>query len=382
MKRRNRLKLHGLRDKSSSPVIVGIRDKVVKASIEMTKELFDQIEPIETRRMARKEKLMDFVLDSLDSTKEKLTGRDDALKAMVTALKEEIAKFKGDELMLQISNFNEKEAFYWFEDRLKPWEKHELGRQGITKLTIAITEAESFVELGPRKDKFETSNPKETGNGEGDHEEERDKNDNGDNGKNGGNRKWKPKNKPKNPMKYFLCNGPHMVRYYSKRSVFSAIEGENDPDKEIMRLGSIMSGVEVKKVKESGKKQVDYFFCNGPHRMRDCSDQSKLSTISKGEKVELDENLFISEKAAGKLSLSIIKSTKKIKTINFEEVPTVGVARGVELQIDEWKGKEDFEPTCTDQADSGRGNSKWGQIRATTYCERDVPTSETVRARR
>lgn len=118
--------------------------------------------------------------------------------------------------MLQISNFNEKEAFYWFEDKLKPWEKHELGRQGITELTIAITDAESFVELGPRKDKFETSKPKETDNGGGDHKEERDKNDNGDNGKNGGNGNWKPKNKPKNSMKYFLCNGLHMVRYYSK----------------------------------------------------------------------------------------------------------------------------------------------------------------------
>ncbi|MBA0715340.1 hypothetical protein Golax_014243 [Gossypium laxum] len=235
---------------------------------------------------------------------------------------------------------------------LKPWEKHELGRQRITELTIAITEVESFVELGPRKDKFETSKPKETGNGGGDHEEERDKNDNGDN-------------------------------------------GEDDPDKEIMRLGSIMSGVEVKKVKESGKKQVDCFFCNGPHRMRDCLEQSKLSTISKGEKVELDESktsmlgsmilssakrnnkyvglmfvdinipsqksnalvdmgasdLFISEKAAGKLSHSIIKSTKKIKTVNSEEVPTVGVARGVELQIGEWKGKEDFEVIHLDDYD-------------------------------
>ncbi|MBA0789164.1 hypothetical protein Gotri_026810, partial [Gossypium trilobum] len=34
-------------------------------------------------------------------------------------------------------------------------------------------------------------------------------------------------------------------------------------------------------------------------------------------------DLFISEKAAKKLSLSIKKSNKKIKTINFEEAPTV-----------------------------------------------------------
>ncbi|PPR85349.1 hypothetical protein GOBAR_AA35344 [Gossypium barbadense] len=54
-------------------------------------------------------------------------------------------------------------------------------------------------------------------------------------------------------------------------------------------------------------------------------------------------DLFISEKAAKKLGLSIRKSNKNIKTVNSKEAPTVGVARNVELQIGEWKGKEDFE---------------------------------------
>ncbi|MBA0776957.1 hypothetical protein Gotri_011889 [Gossypium trilobum] len=46
-------------------------------------------------------------------------------------------------------------------------------------------------------------------------------------------------------------------------------------------------------------------------------------------------NLFISKRAAKKLGLSIRKSNKKIKTVNSEEAPTVGVVRNVELQIDE-----------------------------------------------
>ncbi|MFQ6650418.1 hypothetical protein Gotur_022873 [Gossypium turneri] len=46
-------------------------------------------------------------------------------------------------------------------------------------------------------------------------------------------------------------------------------------------------------------------------------------------------DLFISEKAARKLGLSIKKSNRKIKTVNFEESPTVGVVRDVELQIGE-----------------------------------------------
>ncbi|MBA0735596.1 hypothetical protein Gogos_019431 [Gossypium gossypioides] len=67
---------------------------------------------------------------------------------------------------------SEKEDFYWFEDRLKPWVKHELSRQGITELTIVMADAEFFVELGPKKDKFESSRPKDTCNGGGDHEKD------------------------------------------------------------------------------------------------------------------------------------------------------------------------------------------------------------------
>ncbi|MBA0609389.1 hypothetical protein Godav_021448, partial [Gossypium davidsonii] len=58
------------------------------------------------------------------------------------------------ELMLQISDLSEKEAFYWFKDGLKLWAKHELRRQEITKLIVSMAEAESFVELGLTKDKF------------------------------------------------------------------------------------------------------------------------------------------------------------------------------------------------------------------------------------
>ncbi|MBA0814630.1 hypothetical protein Gohar_020446 [Gossypium harknessii] len=61
------------------------------------------------------------------------------------------------ELMLQISDLSEKEAYYGSEDGLKLWAKHKLRRQGITELTIAMAKVESFVELGLTKDKFESS---------------------------------------------------------------------------------------------------------------------------------------------------------------------------------------------------------------------------------
>ncbi|MBA0753916.1 hypothetical protein Gogos_021753, partial [Gossypium gossypioides] len=75
--------------------------------------------------------------------------------------------------MFQISNLSEKEAFYWFEDELKPWANHDLYRQGITELTVAMAEVESFVELGPTKDNFELSKPNGKGNVERNHEEDK-----------------------------------------------------------------------------------------------------------------------------------------------------------------------------------------------------------------
>ncbi|MBA0735701.1 hypothetical protein Gogos_019522, partial [Gossypium gossypioides] len=84
------------------------------------------------------------------------------------------------ELILQISDLSEKEAFYWFEDRLKLWAKHELRRQGITELT-AMAEVESFVELGLMKDKFKSSKPNGKGNSERNREEDKEGHSDDDN---------------------------------------------------------------------------------------------------------------------------------------------------------------------------------------------------------
>ncbi|KAH1114000.1 hypothetical protein J1N35_007378 [Gossypium stocksii] len=174
------------------------------------------------------EQLRDFVLDSLgtntkkmnelvNSTAKKLAKKDENLEDMVLAMKKEIEelkrelmiykatlsngmlssrpkqqamdvskleKFKGarstrdvgnflwemDELMLQISDLNEKRTFYWFVDGLNPWEKHELLRQGIIELTVAMSKIKSFVELGLMNDKFESSKPNGKSNGERNHE--------------------------------------------------------------------------------------------------------------------------------------------------------------------------------------------------------------------
>ncbi|MBA0753962.1 hypothetical protein Gogos_021889 [Gossypium gossypioides] len=83
-------------------------------------------------------------------------------------------------------------------------------------------------------------------------------------------------------------------------------------------------------------------------------------------------DLFISEKAGKKFGLSIKKSNKKIKTINFEEAPTMGVVHNVELQIGEWKAKEDFEVIQLDDYDYVLGLNFLDRIQVVLYPRADV----------
>ncbi|MBA0577322.1 hypothetical protein Golob_025146 [Gossypium lobatum] len=49
--------------------------------------------------------------------------------------------------MLQIFDLSEKKTFYWFEDGLKLWAKHELCRQRITELTVTMAEESPLLSL-------------------------------------------------------------------------------------------------------------------------------------------------------------------------------------------------------------------------------------------
>ncbi|PPR92863.1 hypothetical protein GOBAR_AA27813 [Gossypium barbadense] len=89
-------------------------------------------------------------------------------------------------------------------------------------------------------------------------------------------------------------------------------------------------------------------------------------------------DLFISEKAAKKLGLSIRKSNKKIKTVNSEEAPT----RNVELQIGEWKGKEDFEVIQLDDYDYVFGLNFLDKIQTVLFLWADKSILSLVRHQR
>ncbi|MBA0754967.1 hypothetical protein Gogos_019818 [Gossypium gossypioides] len=83
-----------------------------------------------------------------------------------------------------------------------------------------MTVVESVVKLGLGKDKLESSKSKESGACEKDHKEDFvDDNGNSDNSGNGKPRvgKKKPKRK-RDKLKYFLCDGLHMLKTCPKKS--------------------------------------------------------------------------------------------------------------------------------------------------------------------
>ncbi|MBA0723112.1 hypothetical protein Golax_003721 [Gossypium laxum] len=195
--------------------VVNLEESVgnMKETLELVEGRTDGFDPME-------EQLRDFVLDSLDANKEKmnellestegkLAERDEYLEDMALAMKKEIDELKGELAIYKatlsngmLSSKPKQQAMdvskqenlrrrrftdekrggkaigTWEEfqreakKQLKPWEKHELRRQGITELTVAMAEAEFSVELGSAREKLEASKPNGKCNGERNYEED------------------------------------------------------------------------------------------------------------------------------------------------------------------------------------------------------------------
>ncbi|KAG8472442.1 hypothetical protein CXB51_035290 [Gossypium anomalum] len=156
-------------------------------------------------------------------------------------------QYTENELMLQISDLNEKEAFYWFEDGLKMWAKQELRR------------------LGPKASQ------------------------------------GKPWDR-KGPLKYYLCQGPHRMSVCPKKAAFHAMEEQAEDDAK--SLNSILGGAEDKA--SNGLMFVDIIVAG----------RGLNTLVDTGA-----SDLFMSEKMAKELSLKIEKYSGQIKMVNSESIP-------------------------------------------------------------
>ncbi|MBA0731624.1 hypothetical protein Golax_025532 [Gossypium laxum] len=250
-------------------------------------------------------------------------------------------------------------------DGLKPSAKQELQRQGFQEVTNAIIVAESLVELVPRRDRFESSMPNGRGNGGYHEEDEEGHNDYGNGSRSDGgngkpqNGKWRPNSLKEKSGKLicYLCKGPHMKRDYPKISSVSTIKRNDEPKevKPIEKITSMFNSMVLIPKKRNGGEELMFVNIN-------IAGQKRNALVNTGASY-----LFIPKKAAGKLGLSIKKLNRKIKTVNSKEASTVGVVHNVELQISEWKGKEEFEVIQLDDYDYVLGLNVFDRIQAALY---------------
>ncbi|MBA0570065.1 hypothetical protein Golob_003753 [Gossypium lobatum] len=184
-------------------MLSALKDRVVtlEESIRDAKERLDEADGgLIDGLQSMKEQLRDYMSESLSSIENKLTDRDDTLEAMMTTSKEDIAELKGELTIYRAALGNRglllcislccfvivvlsvhRHETWWDRNwdlrgvhslkhnfiRIMPMMKL---RQRVQELTKAMSVAESFIELGLRKDIPESSKPKFKlrGNGRGD----------------------------------------------------------------------------------------------------------------------------------------------------------------------------------------------------------------------
>ncbi|MBA0550972.1 hypothetical protein Golob_021878, partial [Gossypium lobatum] len=179
--------------------------------------------------------------------------------------------------------------------------------------------AKSIVELILRKDRFESFKPNRRGNG-GYHAEDEEghsyygnnSSSDGDNGK-PRNGKWRP-NSPKNKrgkLRCYFCKRPHMKRDCPKVSSVLAIKRDDEPEeaKPIEKKTSTVNSTVLIPKKRNGREGL----------------------------------MFVDINIAGQKMYALIDTGASDLSILEKEAPTVEVVCDVELKINEWKGKKEFE---------------------------------------
>ncbi|KAE8673495.1 Detected protein of unknown function [Hibiscus syriacus] len=207
------------------------------------------------------------------------------------SLREHVRKFF--ELMLQVPNLSEEDGFFTFMDGLKPWAKNELRRRGVKELSVALKTAESIIELGVKK---VDSKPKPKFRGSS-----------GD------------RDKAPNPTKIRVA-WQAIEWDCPQKNKLSAIKEKDGEESETLKLGSILSTMEVKK----GRKKKGLMF----------------------------------------VDITIAGQKLSALTVNAKEVPIAGVAKGIELTVGGWSGTKAIKVIPLDDFDFVLGLSFLDRINA------------------
>ncbi|KAE8723917.1 hypothetical protein F3Y22_tig00011277pilonHSYRG00002 [Hibiscus syriacus] len=197
------------------------------------------------------------------------------------------------EIKMEIPELGKSEGYFAFMDGLQRWANMEIQIRGVTELSKAFDTVEAIAPFEVKKaDSLQS------------------------------------RSKPK---------GNHMKRDCPQLVKVAAIKENDGVESETLKLGSILSTMEVKKGhKKKGLMYVDITVVG-----------QKMSVLVDTSASEL----FMSEQIAKRLGLHMEKASGSVKTVNAEEVPIVGVVKGIELTIRGWSGKEAIEVISLDDFD-------------------------------
>ncbi|KAF7807858.1 Transposon Ty3-I Gag-Pol polyprotein [Senna tora] len=220
------------------------------------------------------------------------------------------------EVLLEIPDYPDKEAFFAFVDGLQNWVKMEIQRRGAQDFATTISVAESLIDFKkPDKPKTKDKGGKGKSGGEGNqskigsYKPETSK----------GSKEFKSGEKP--PLKCFLCEGPHRARDCPKKAKLSALVKESEErEQEEAKVEMPENGrngrmfVEAKAGDRVTKALVD---CGASHNFLQVEEARRLGIHYKDERGWL-------------------------KAVNSDPTEIFGVAQGNTVSLGEWTGPVDF----------------------------------------
>ncbi|KAE8691406.1 hypothetical protein F3Y22_tig00110890pilonHSYRG01301 [Hibiscus syriacus] len=255
------------------------------------------------------------------------------------------------EIKMQIPDLGESEGYFAFMDRLQRWANMEIQMRGVTELSKALDAAEAIAPFEVKRTDSLQSRSKPKGNSGGEKAKGNFHKPTGNHGKSNDRPKklFNPWEK-KVELSCFSCGGNHMKRDCPQLVKVATIKENDGVESETLKLGSILSTMEVKKGrKKKGLMYVDITVAG----------QKMSPLVDTGA-----SELFMSEQIAKRLGLHVEKATGSIKIVNAEEVPIAGVAKGIELTVGGWSGKEAIKVIPLDDFDFVLGLSFLDRINA------------------
>jgi len=256
-------------------------------------------------------------------------------------------------VMLDIRDMSEKDKVFCFVEGLKPWARTKLYEQKVQDLASALATAERLLDYsGDQTPQKKTTAPPNTGykatksNPPKSFNSERKPQAPGT----GPSRGPYPagQNQPR-PISCFLCKGPHRVAECPHRGALTAlqasvqscnepeteVEAEREEDEETPRMGALklLSAIQKKTSRQKDAVEKGLMFV----------DAIINSKPARGTMVDSGAtHNFISEQEARRLELKVEKDAGKMKAMNSEALPIVGVSKRVPLQVAEWTGNGDL----------------------------------------